>query len=308
MKHINGQIASFMATCSQGGIVEKPLIGFHASITGGLYKAVERAAGLGATTFQIFTRNPRGWRYKPLKKEEVESFRKKAEENDYKVTMAHMPYLPNIASPIKGSFKKSVNSLIAELSRCGELGIPYLVAHIGSHMGRGIDVGISKVVESCSIALSKVENDVMLLLENMAGTKNSVGSTFDNIRRIIDGIDYEDRIGICLDTCHLFAAGYDLRDKATVEKTLEEFDNVVGLKLLKAIHVNDSKGGLGSGKDRHEHIGMGYIGDKGFKAILSHKAVRSLPLVLETPEDERGDFDTNIKKLKRLYMLASKDK
>jgi len=278
------------------------LLGAHVSISGSIDKAVDRAKKLGCTTFQIFTRNPRGWTAKPLRKKEAEEFRRKFEEAGFKIAVAHMPYLPNIASPDKKSHQRSVKSLIQELERTGKLGLQYLVVHVGSHLGKGLAAGINQVAKAVNTALSKVDNDVMLLLENMAGQKNSVGSRFEDIRRILDLIEDEKRVGVCFDTCHAFAAGYDLRTREAIETTLEDFDAIIGLKRLKVVHVNDSKGDLGSGIDRHEHIGMGKIGEKGFYELLHHPVIRPLPLILETPVDSRGNFATNLAKLKKLYL------
>ncbi|MEM1666608.1 MAG: deoxyribonuclease IV [Nitrososphaerota archaeon] len=279
-----------------------PVLGAHVSIAGSIDKAVDRAVEIGCIgTFQIFTRNPRGWKFKKLNPEEVRLFKEKVRAKEFSVPVGHMPYLPNIASPSKQLFTKSLNVLTAELERCGELGIKFLAVHLGSHMGKGIDVGIQKVTEACRTALEKVQNDVVILLENMAGQKNSVGSKFEELRKILDSIGDERRVAICFDTCHAFAAGYDLRNEDAVEKTVEQFDNVIGIKHLKVIHINDSKGELGSHLDRHEHVGMGMIGEKGFRAIFHHKALRNLPFILETPEDKRGNFRTNILKCKELY-------
>ncbi len=278
------------------------LLGAHVSISGSIDKAVDRARELGCTTFQIFTRNPRGWEAKPLKKKEVEAFKEKFKKAGFKIAVAHMPYLPNIASPDKKTHQKSVKSLIQELKRTGELGLPYLVVHVGSHLGKGLAKGIEQVAKAVNTALSKVDNDVMLLLENMAGQKNSVGSRFEDIRRILNLIEDEKRVGICFDTCHAFAAGYDLRTREAIETTLNDFDEIIGLKKLKVVHVNDSKGDLGSGIDRHEHIGLGKIGERGFLEFVHHPAIRPLPLILETPVDSRGNFATNLAKLKELYL------
>lgn len=277
------------------------LLGAHVSISGSVDKAVDRARELKCTTFQIFTRNPRGWKAKKLDPDEGEEFRRKMREYGFKLAVAHMPYLPNISSPVKDTFRKSVASLIEELKRAGELGLPYLVVHVGSHLGKGLDAGIKKAAEAVNTALSKVDNDVMILLENMAGQKNSVGSRFEDIRRILNQVEYPDRVGVCFDTCHAFAAGYDLRSKEAIERTLEDFDEILGIDLLKVVHINDSKGDLGSHLDRHEHIGLGKIGNKGFKELFHHPAVRNLPLILETPVDSRGDFATNLARARKLY-------
>ena len=277
------------------------LLGAHVSISGSIDLSVDRAVELGCTTFQIFTRNPRGWRYTRLKDDEVKRFREKLVENRFNIVMAHMPYLPNIASPKKLIYSKSVQSLTTELERCGKLGIELLVSHIGSHLGAGIEVGLANVVEACSTALSRVENNVKLLLENMAGQRNSCGSRFEDIGKILGRLDYGDRIGVCLDTCHLFAAGYDIRSEEAVEKTLEEFDNMVGLKYLGAVHLNDSKGPKGGGLDRHEHIGLGNIGEAGFRAFINNIRIRDKPMVIETPVDSRGDYRLDLEKLRKMY-------
>lgn len=277
------------------------LLGAHVSISGSIDLAVERALALGCTAFQIFTRNPRGWRYTRLRDGDVQSFREKLRHSEIKTVMAHMPYLPNIASPKKLVHSRSTQSLAAELERCGLLGIQLLVTHVGSHLGAGIDVGISRVVQACETALSKVENDVQLLLENMAGQRNSCGSRFEDLAKVLSKLEYGGRVGVCLDTCHLFGAGYDIRSEEAVEKTLEMFDNLVGLKYLIAVHLNDSKGPLGGGLDRHEHIGLGKIRDEGFKAFINHKYIRDKPMVIETPEDNRGDYRMDLEKLRRLY-------
>ncbi|MCS7126273.1 MAG: deoxyribonuclease IV [Aigarchaeota archaeon] len=278
------------------------LLGAHVSISGTIDRAVDRARELKCTTFQLFTRNPRGWKAKKLKKEEIEEFKRKMKEYGYGLAVSHMPYLPNISSPLIQTYKKSLSSLIEELERAGELSLKYLVVHIGSHLGKGLDIGIKKAAESVNTALSKVNNDVVVLLENMAGQRNSVGSRFEDIKRILNLIEYPDRVGVCFDTCHAFAAGYDLRTREAIENTLRDFDEIIGLRLLKAVHINDSKGDLGSHLDRHEHIGMGKIGENGFRELFHNKYIRDLPLILETPVDSRGNFATNLAKCRELYI------
>ncbi|MCF8885483.1 MAG: deoxyribonuclease IV [Nitrososphaerota archaeon] len=278
------------------------LLGAHVSISGTIDKAVDRAVELKCTTFQIFTRNPRGWKAKKLTDEEVEDFREKMKKYGFRVAVSHMPYLPNISSPQQQTFKKSVKSLIEEFERTNLLGLNYLVVHIGSHLGKGLDVGIKRAAEAVNTALSKVEGSVMILLENMAGQKNSVGSRFEDVKRILNLIEYPDRVGVCLDTCHAFAAGYDLRTREAIDNTLNDFDQIIGIKLLKVVHINDSKGDLGSHLDRHEHIGMGKIGENGFRELFHHPWIRDLPLILETPVDSRGDFATNLEKCRELYL------
>jgi deoxyribonuclease-4 len=277
------------------------LLGAHVSISGAIHMSVDRAVELGCTTFQIFTRNPRGWTYTKLKKAEVDEFRRKFEAAGFRVAMAHMPYLPNIASPKKDIYEKSVRSLVAELERCGALGLELLVVHVGSHLGAGLEKGVEQVANAVNRAVEAVDNQVKVLLENMAGQRNSCGSRFEDIAEILSRVEDADRVGVCLDTCHLLAAGYDIRSEEAVDATISRFDKVVGLNRLWAVHLNDSRGGLGSGLDRHEHIGMGNIGENGFKAFINHPAIRDKPMVIETPEDERGNYATDLAKLRKLY-------
>jgi deoxyribonuclease-4 len=248
----------------------------------------------------MFTRNPRGWKFKKLDQSEVREFRRKVESFELNPVVSHMPYLPNLSSPKKLLYNKSVKSLIAELDRCNTLGIPYVVTHLGSHLGKGQDVGLEKLVSAINEALSANKSKVTLLLENTAGTKNSMGSSFEEIRRILDRVEERSRTGVCFDTAHAYAAGYDLRSPRGVSETLAKFDSVLGLELLKVVHLNDSQVGLGSGRDRHEHIGMGYIGEEGFRTLFKHEALRSLPFIMETPIDERRDDVGNIRKVREL--------
>jgi len=275
-------------------------LGVHVSISGSIDMAVDRAVERNCTTFQIFTRNPRGWKFKHLSNDDAKTFVDKLTASGIDPAVAHMPYLSNLASPKKNIYAMSLKTLIAELDRCGRLEIPYLVTHLGSHLGRGMEVGFERITSACNVALSKVKNNVMLLLENTAGTKNSMGSSFEDIRHIIDRISERERVGVCFDTCHGFAAGYDLRNTEAVQKTLEAFEKILGLQLLKAIHVNDSKGKLGSHIDRHEHIGMGFIGNEGIRAILHHQSLKDLPFILETPIDNRRDDVGNLRKVREL--------
>ncbi|MFQ6010898.1 MAG: deoxyribonuclease IV [Nitrososphaerales archaeon] len=273
-------------------------IGLHISISGSIDRAVDRALEIGCTAFQIFTRNPRGWNFSPLTRDEVDSFVTKSRNSDL-LSVTHMPYLPNLASPLTETMVKSRDSLESEVERCGMLKIPYLVTHLGSHLGYGAERGIKNVANACKAALDKIDNEVMILLENTAGSQNSVGSSFDQIREIMDIIDSR-RVGVCLDTCHAFASGYDLRTNERIVETMDEFDSIVGMKNLKVVHINDSKGDLESHKDRHEHLGMGQIGEEGFHAFLKRTEIRSLPLILETPVDDRRPDIGNLKKLRAL--------
>ena len=274
-------------------------VGVHVSIAGSLDLAVDRAKDAGCDVFQMFSRNPRGWGYQPVASDVAETFRAKIRTTGL-IPVDHMPYLPNLASPKPEVWDKSVATLTAELGRCGTLGIPYLVTHLGHHLGDGIAGGRARVITAINTALGASGNDVQLILENTAGEKNSVGSSFEHIRGIMDGIDEKKRIGICFDTCHAFAAGYELRTDEGIAGTLSQLDEQVGLKNLRVIHLNDTKGDRGSGLDRHEHIGLGFIGEDGFRRILHNKVFSALPLICETPVDERRDDRGNIQVVRNL--------
>ncbi len=274
-------------------------VGVHVSIAGSLDLSVDRAQDAGGDVFQIFSRNPRGWAYPPLPKEVSREFRAKV-TTTHIIPVSHMPYLPNLASPKPEIYEKSVASLSAELDRCGQLGIPYLVTHLGHHLGDGMAGGRNRVINAINTALESSAAGVMLLLENTAGERNSVGSSFEHIRAIIDGLSDSRRIGVCFDTCHAFAAGYELRTEKGLKETVAQFDEQVGIQNLRLVHLNDTKGDRGSGLDRHEHIGMGFIGEDGFRRILHHEVFSSLPLVCETPVDDRRDDRGNIAKVREL--------
>ena len=302
-------------------------IGFHVSISGGISNSVDKALKIGCNAFQIFSRSPRGWAAKPLQEEDIKNFRKRL--NDSKINrnsvFVHMPYLPNLSSPNNRLHKKSTNILAEEVSRSAALGIPFIILHLGSHGGEGSNTGISQLVKACNFAVenyyklspiaaknkkkgsnngsSKDSNEneyVTIILENSAGEKNSIGSKFDELGLIVDKLldsssGKRKSFGICLDTCHAFAAGYDLRTEDAINETLNKFKSEVGMKNLKVIHLNDSKDKLNSNRDRHEHIGLGKIGKEGFRELLKHKAVKRLPIIMETPVDKRRNNSDNLK-------------
>lgn len=276
------------------------MIGFHVSISGSIDQAVDRSLEMGCTTFQIFTRNPRGWAFKPLEDEQVQVFVEKRRKAGYEKVVAHMPYLPNLAASIKPYQKQSRASLKAEVARCEKLEVDYLVAHIGSHMGKGTMEGVKNVIGACNEALDANPGRTVLLIETMAGQKHSVGSRFEELRLILDGVRESERMGVCLDTCHVFAAGFDLSGKQAVERTMGMFGDVVGKERLKVVHLNDSVGPVGSGLDRHEYVGKGQIGEKGFRAFLHYGDVAKLPLIMEVPVEEKTQYDENLKMARRL--------
>ena len=277
-------------------------LGVHVSIAGSIDLSIDRARSLDLDTFQIFTRNPRGWKFSDFKESNIVNFKNKILSENISTVVCHMPYLPNLSSPKEDVYNMSINALSSELERCNTLGIEYVVTHIGSHLGTGLEKGLDRVVKACNTALSNSSNNTMIILENTAGTKNNVGSKFDELKYIFDNVNDKSRIGFCFDTCHAFAAGYDLSTSKSVIDTLNKFDQIIGLKYLKVVHLNDSKGELGNGLDRHQHIGRGFIGESGFRELLKNSTIKQLPLILETPIDETFDDEYNINKI---YSLAN---
>jgi deoxyribonuclease-4 len=280
--------------------MSEPMVGLHISSAGSLDLAFDRAAELGATTFQMFTRNPNQWKFKPIPDETVTVFREKRKSSGFAKIVDHMPYLPNLASPEKSTMKISRYTLDEEVRRCDALGIDYLVIHLGSHLGKGTAVGIGNIAGACNQAIAGSEGTTMILLENMAGQKNSVGARFEEIRGILDRVKTSDRVGVCLDTCHLYAAGFDVGSDEAVGNTMGLFDDVVGVDRLKVVHLNDSKGALGSRLDRHENIGKGKIGRKGIRAFLGYAGVRERPIVMETPYEDVKTMKASIKLVRTL--------
>lgn len=265
-----------------------PLLGAHISISGGIYKAPQRGRELGCDAIQIFTRSQRQWTSKPLTDEDIEKFKENIRKFKIRVAIVHASYLVNLGSPNEETFKKSLNAIIDDAKRAEVLGIGYLVFHPGSHMGSGEDFAIKRIAEGLNKAIEETDGyKVMFLLETTAGQGTNVGYRFEHIARIIDLVDDKSRVGTCLDTAHIFAAGYDISNREKYEKTIELFDEIIGLKTLKVFHLNDSKKELGSRVDRHEHIGKGLIGLDGFRFILNDKRFRDHPMILETPGAEK---------------------
>ena len=276
-------------------------IGAHVSISGSIANAITNASKRECSAFQVFTSNPRGWHAKDLTDDGITNYKNNLSQSniDRLATVAHMPYLPNLSSPEISVYEKSIHTMIREVERCDKLGIPYLVTHLGSHKGTGEDKGIQRLVGALT-EVAKTNKDVTILLENTAGQKNSVGSDFTQLAEIFFGLKPASRFGICIDTCHAFAAGYDLRNEKNVKDVFEKFDSEIGLKHIKIIHLNDSKGELGCHLDRHEHIGLGHIGEAGLSQVVKLANKNKIPIILETPIDERRTDFENIRKAKDL--------
>lgn len=268
-------------------------IGCHVSISGSIDKSVDNAVKRECSAFQIFTRNPRGWYAKDLTEENITNFQNRLKNSkiDRMAICAHMPYLPNLATPKEDGFEKSVKTLISEVERCVKLGIPYLVTHLGSHLGSGEEEGIRQLVKGLTKAGQK-KNDVMILLENTAGQKNSIGADFEQLAEIYNQLKPSKKFGICFDTCHAFVSGYDLRTDKNVKDVFSKFNDTVGMENLKILHLNDARGEIGCNLDRHYHIGLGNIGEKGLGAVVKTVNKKNIPIILETPIDDiRDDFE-----------------
>ncbi len=278
------------------------LLGAHTSTAGGVHKAVERADKLKFTAMQIFTKNNNRWNAKPLEEDEIKKFKELLKDSDIKFVLTHSSYLINLCSKNKLTLKKSRNAFIDELERCELLGIPHLNFHPGSHGGQGEEDGIKLIAESLNICHDKTPNyKVTSMLEATAGQGTTLGYRFEQLRKIIDLIEDKKRMTVCIDTAHIFAAGYNIRDRNEYKKVIKEFDDIIGLKRLKCFHVNDSKKELGSRVDRHEHIGKGFIGKEGFANIMNDKKMEKISKILETPKGKEMKEDS--KNLKTLLSL-----
>jgi deoxyribonuclease-4 len=279
-----------------------PLLGAHMSIAGGLHLAFARIREVRGEALQIFLRNERRWETRPLTPEAVASFRRSHEESGKLPVAAHDSYLINLAAPEPAGRDRSIDAFAEELGRGEILGISFLIAHPGSHVGQGAEAGLKRFVQGLDRAIAASSTaSIAVLLETTAGQGTNLGSSFEEIAFILARSRYGRRLGVCFDTCHCFAAGYDLRTPETYEETMRRFHKVIGLDRLKYFHLNDSKGELGSRLDRHEHIGKGKIGLPGFELLLKDARFRDHPMVLETPKGK--DLKEDKKNLRVLRSL-----
>ncbi len=282
-------------------------LGAHMSIAGGVEQAVLRGESVGCEAIAMFTKNNNQWKAKSLTSEDADRFHAALLDTGIHPVVAHTSYLINLASPNTVLWKKSIAAMEDELARAELLGIPYLVLHPGSHMGKGVDYGVQRVAEAFNRIHEKLPNlRVMTLLEHTAGQGTNLGSTFEQIAQLRRLVATSTRVGVCLDTCHLFAAGFDLRKPDKYADTFKAFDDIVGLAQIKAWHLNDSKTPLGSHVDRHEHIGKGKIGRVGFKHLLNDRRWDEMPALLETPKKPEMKEDVmNLRTLRRLIDRAA---
>ena len=281
-----------------------PLIGLHTSIAGGLTTALVQGKRLGAEVVQLFVSSPSQWRTHPVSDDSVDQFRQLARESGVLPVMVHGRYLVNLASPQADLRRRSSHTFSDELELTERLGVPYLTIHPGSSTSGSTDAGLKHVADAVRRALDRHPKwRASVLLETTSGSGSTLGGTFEELAWMLTEIDRPDRTGICLDTCHVFVAGYDIRSAVGYEQTFEQFDRIIGLDRLKAFHVNDSKGELGSRRDRHDGIGRGYIGSRAFGRLLRDRRFEGRPFILETPKgtnDEGIENDRiNLAKLRR---------
>jgi deoxyribonuclease IV len=278
----------------------RPKIGAHVSTSGGVHTGIDRALAMGAEAIQIFSGAPYAWKRKNYSQAEVDAYHKKVEETGIEPCFIHGLYLVNLASSDRALLARSRDALVGDMKAASLIGAKGVIFHIGSHMGAGYDAKLQQVVEYVGKVVENTPDDAWMILENAAGMGGAIGSKFAELGTIIRESG-SDRVKVCLDTQHSFAAGHDVRTRDGLDKMLEEFDRDVGLERLVAIHANDSKIQLGGGVDRHENIGDGHIGRNGFENLLSHPALADVPFLLEVPGiEDKGPDKENVEVLKSL--------
>ncbi len=279
-------------------------LGSHVSVAGGVDKGIDRALALNMTAVQIFTKNANQWAAKPLDPDVVDRFHEKLAACEIRHVAAHDSYLINIASPDDAMWEKSIEALKVELDRCDILNVPFLVSHPGAHMGSGVEAGIDRVAAAVNGVHTELSRGkAAIAIETTAGQGTTLGRTFEEIAQMIDAIEDKGRVAVCLDTCHIFVAGYDILTQPAYDRTIQQFDDIVGLHYLKVLHLNDSLKGLGSHRDRHKHIGEGELGVEPFRFLLNDPRLAGLPGILETPKDD--DYEDDHRNLTLLRSLAA---
>lgn len=275
-------------------------LGVHTSIAGGLHLSLERAHALGCNTMQIFSHNPRGWAVKNITEEEASRFKSLRKQLNISPVCIHASYLINMASGDMPLQKKSLEMLIAEMERADTIGADYVVLHSGSASGDDEFVSRNRAIGALNEVARLGRWKAGLLIENTAGERGDISSSVKDLAEIISGVKLPLISGICFDTCHAFASGYHMHDEKDIESIADEIGNYAGLDKIKLIHLNDSKGVMGSCIDRHEHIGLGKIGMKGLSCFVDHQAFRDIPLILETPEKSEKDDPVNLAKVRKM--------
>ncbi|KUO52456.1 MAG: endonuclease IV [Desulfitibacter sp. BRH_c19] len=256
-------------------------IGAHVSIAKGFAKAVQTAESIGANTLQFFTRNPRGAKAKKFDDQDLKKYKDLLKKHKFGPVMAHSPYTINLASPVEDSWNFSIETTADDLLRIERLDVPYLCIHPGRHVGKGLPFAIGRIIQGLNQVFEKVNNNTMILLETMAGSGTEIGSTFEELQDIIEHCKYKERLGICFDTCHVYSAGYDIKNE--LQSVLDHFDKLIGISRLKAFHLNDSLKPIGSKGDRHASLGEGELGIGFFKELVKIDYFKNIPFILETP-------------------------
>jgi deoxyribonuclease IV len=287
---------------------EKILLGAHMSIAGGVHTAIERGRSIGCTAVQMFVKNNMQWFARPLAREEIRAFLEHRQRSELLSIFAHANYLINLAATNPQFLENSIRALSAELTRADQLELPFLVLHPGAHVGAGEEAGLKKIAASIDRVFEKIPKmKTRIALETTAGQGSCLGHRFEQIAYIIESVREPERLCVCVDTAHIHAAGYDISSEAGVKKTFREFDRVIGLDRLVAIHVNDSKTARGSRVDRHQHIGKGGIGLHAFRFIMRDRRFRKIPKVLETPKGKEMREDVeNLRTLRELAAVKSR--
>jgi len=274
-------------------------VGAHVSISGGVEKAVERQEDIGGGCGQIFAGSPRTWSVSEYTNEDGESFQEARDREGQNPYVIHSTYLVNLATPKDDLFKKSLNCLQSELDAAEKLGVEYVVFHPGAHTGSGVENGIERIAEG--IDELEIPDNVTLLLENTAGKGTTLGKSMGQLRQMIEKSDTDDsKIGVCIDTCHAHAAGYELREEEGFKDFIQEIEEDLGLAKVKVLHLNDSKDEKGSEKDNHQHIGEGSIGEKGFENVVNSEKLEEKPMILETPTSNGKGYEENLEKIVEL--------
>ncbi len=274
--------------------------GAHVSIAKSLADSIDRAVSSGCDAMQIFPGNPRGWQPSFLSQDEAEDFRERRSKNDIRPVAIHLPYLVNLGSPIDRVFEASISSIKNTLAKARLIDADFLVTHTGSHTGAGYQIGFDRIIAALNEILEEDFGSTKLLLENTAGAGHTIGSRLEEFEKIFKKVSFDKRLGLCVDTCHAYAAGYDIADKETLDHFLAELGSLIGGERLLLMHANDCKSQLGSHLDRHEQIGEGSIGLDGFRNILAHPTLQDMTFIIETPRPVPGDDVKNLQTLKKL--------
>jgi len=275
-------------------------IGLHVSIAGKIYEALERAKALGCDAIQIFSRNPRGWQAQSFNKSDLSKFKELKAEYNIAPVAVHIPYIINLATPDDVLYKRSIAAYIDDVKRADLLGAEYFVTHLGSHRGAGEENGIKRFSKALADILKKATPKTMILLENTAGSGDSIGYKFEHIRKILDLTGNPKNVGVCLDTAHAFEAGYDIKTKAGFQDTFKRFDKLIGIDKIKVVHFNDSLSLLGSHVDRHQHLGKGEIGLEALGRVIKHPGLKNAAFIMETPKESDKDDKRNMAIAKKM--------